>query len=202
MKTRFKLLFLVLTFISFSVWLAGCSESKSNNSIEVSGTVEATQVNINSETAGKIKEVLAEEGSTVSEGQLLAKIDSTIQVLQVQQAEAALSAARESSKQTKTGSREQLIAQARAGVEQVDALLKGARDSSENALDNLNRIKALAQEGGATAQQLSEAQTRYNVAQAQVEAYTAQKKPAFSCFFPSVILILTAKTIFTLSSAV
>lgn len=178
MKTRLKIFFLVLIIMSFSALLAGCSQDENDNRIEVSGTVEATQVSVNSETAGKVREVLVEEGSTVNEGDVLAKIDSTIQALQVQQAEAALSAARESFRQTKTGTREQLIAQARAGVEQVNALLKGAKESSENALDNLNRIKALVSDGGAATQQLSEAQTRYNVAQAQVEAYTAQKKSA------------------------
>ncbi len=178
MRTKLKIIVLVLTMMGFSALLTGCSEMKEEKSIEVSGTVEATQININSEAAGKVKEVMVEEGSTIKEGQVLAKINSTIQALQVQQAEAALSSARESSKQTKTGSREQQIAQARAGVEQVDALLKGAKDSSANALDNLNRIKKLFKEGGATSQQLSEAQTRYNVAQAQVEAYNAQKKSA------------------------
>lgn len=178
MKTKLKTIFMVLTIICLSVWLAGCSESKNDKNLEVSGTVEATQVNINSEIAGKLKEVLIEEGTTIKEGRVLAKIDSTIQALQVQQAEAALASARESSQQTKSGNREQLITQARAGVEQVDALLKGAKESTKNALDNLNRITALVRDGGATTQQLLDAETRYNVAQAQVDAYTAQKKSA------------------------
>lgn len=178
MKTRLRILLLVLALLSFSAWLSGCSESKNENSIEVSGTVEATQISINSEIAGKLKEVLVEEGISIKEGLVLAKIDSTIQALQVQQAESALASARESSKQTKTGSREQQIAQAKAGVEQVDALLKGAKESSANAQDNLKRIELLEKDGGATTQQLLDAQTRNNVAQAQVEAYNAQKKSA------------------------
>lgn len=172
-----KLLILGATVL-LSVSLLGCSKQNEDSNLYVSGTVEATETAISAEAAGKIKEITVEEGNTVQKGTVVARIDSTIQALQVQQAEAALKGAQASSKQTRTGNREELIAQARAGVAQVDALVKGAKESVDNALDNLNRIKTLTADGGATTQQLSDAQTRYETTKAQLEAYQAQRRSA------------------------
>lgn len=172
-----RLLFFGVTVL-LSVSVLGCSKQNTDDNLFVSGTVEATETAISAEAGGKITEITADEGTLVQKGTVVARIESTIQALQVQQAEAALKAAQASAKQTKTGNREELISQARAGVEQVDALVKGAKESMENALDNLNRIKTLAADGGATTQQLTEAQTRYETAKAQVEAYQAQRRSA------------------------
>lgn len=172
-----RMLFLGITVL-MSVTFLGCSKQNTDDNLYVSGTVEATETVISAEAGGKISEIAVEEGAMVQKGMVVARIDSTIQALQVQQAEAALKAAQASSKQTRTGNREELIAQARAGVEQVDALVKGAKESMNNALDNLNRIKSLAADGGATTQQLTEAQTRYDTAKAQFEAYQAQRRSA------------------------
>lgn len=172
-----RVLFFGLTVL-MGISALGCSKQNTDGNLYVSGTVEATEIVISAEAGGKIREITAEEGTMVQKGTVVARIDSTIQALQVQQAEAALKAAQASSKQTRTGNREELIAQARAGVEQVDALVRGAKESTENAFYNLNRIKALTNDGGATIQQLTEAQTRYETAKAQLEAYQAQRKSA------------------------
>lgn len=157
---------------------SGCSTSTNKNGLSASGTVEATETNVNAEVGGKLTEILIGEGSVVKKGDVLARLDSTIQALQVQQAEANLRAAQEKSKETKAGSRAQLISQAQASVQQIASLQQGAQNSVSNALDNLNRVKVLLNEGGATAQQLSDAQNRYETARAQLEAYSAQKKSA------------------------
>lgn len=159
------------------VSISGCGKS-SNDELSASGTVEATEVRINSEVGGKLTDMLMDEGSVVKKGEVLARIDSTVQALQVQQAEASLRIAQEKAKETKAGNRAQLIAQAAANVRQIASLQQGAETSVKNALDNLNRIKVLVNEGGATTQQLSDAQTRYETARAQLEAYAAQKKSA------------------------
>lgn len=159
------------------ILISGCGKSETTG-LSASGTVEATTVNVNAEVGGKLTDVLVEEGSVVKKGDVVARIDSTIQVLQVQQAEANLRVAQEKSRETKAGNRAQLIAQAQAAVQQVASLQQGAETNVKNALDSLNRIKTLVNEGGATTQQLSDAQNRYETARAQLEAYEAQKKSA------------------------
>lgn len=170
--------FFAAAFIVVLVFAAlGCSTSKDQN-ISASGTVEATETNVNAESGGKITEVLVYEGKAVKQGDVLARIDGTVQALQVQQAEAVYRAAQEKARETKTGTRQQLIDQASAAVRQMISLQQGARDSMNNAKENLDRIQALLKEGGATPQQLSDARTRYETAKAQYDAYAAQRKSA------------------------
>ncbi len=180
MKFSKKYIFWLAGIIVAGLILGGIwSNRKSNGpNIPASGTVEATEINVNAETGGKITEVPVEEGQPVNRGDVLGRLDSTVQALQVQQAEAALRAAQEKSKETKTGTREQLIAQAKAGVQQIASLQQGAKQSMDNAKDNLDRIQVLVNEGGATSQQLTNARTQYETARAQYEAYAAQKKSA------------------------
>ncbi|PKM47474.1 MAG: hypothetical protein CVV03_03325 [Firmicutes bacterium HGW-Firmicutes-8] len=156
---------------------SGCGK-KDAGVISASGTVEATEINVNAETGGKVIDLLVDEGSPVKQGEVVGRIDSTILALQVQHAEAVLRSAQEKSRETKTGTREQLVAQARAAVQQVSSLQEGARQTMDNAKDNLDKILALVNEGGATSQQLSNARTQYETAKAQYEAYAAQKKSA------------------------
>lgn len=169
---------IIVALILIAIIASGCNNSGNKNGLSASGTVEATDTNVNAEAGGKLTDILVEEGTMVKEGDVLARIDSTIMALQVQQAEANLRAAQEKSKEVKAGSRTQLISQAQASVQQINSLQQGAQNSVNNALDNLNRTKALFDQGGTTTQQLSDAQNRYETARAQLEAYSAQKKSA------------------------
>lgn len=170
MMNRRKIFLLIVIIFAAAVIIAGCGQ-KDADRIAASGTVEATEININAETGGKITEVLVDEGKTIKQNDVLARLDSSVQALQVQQAEAALRAAQEKSKETKTGTRGQLITQAQAAFQQMTSLQSGAKDSMDNARANLSRTNTLLKEGGVTPQQLSDAQTRYETAKAQYEAY-------------------------------
>jgi len=166
--------FFCLIVIAVFIFITpGCGE-KNTEHIRASGTIEASELNVHAESGGKIVDVKVAEGIIVKEGDILGNLDSTIKALQVQQAEAALKSAQEKSKETRTGSREQMIAQAEANLQQITALRQGAGQSMENAGENLARIEALYNEGGTTIQQLSDARTRYETAKAQYEAYSAQ----------------------------
>ena len=168
---------IIICLILVAIIVVGCSE-KPEEGLSASGTVEATDTNANAEIGGKLTDILVEEGSMVKKGDVLAKTDSTIQALNIQQAKATLRAAQEKSKEVKAGSRTQLISQAQASVKRIASLQQGAQNNVENASDNLNRTKALFEKGGTTAQQVSDAQNRYETAKAQLEAYSAQKQSA------------------------
>ncbi len=168
----------LLVIFSLAAFLVTGCDNRAAKTIYVSGTIEATESSVNAETGGRITEIAVDEGSKVKKGDVLARIDSTVQALQVQQAEAALRAAQEKTKEVKKGTREQLITQAQKAVSQMSSLQQGARQTMENARENLARIRALFEEGGATSQQLSNAQTQFETAKAQYDAYTAQKESA------------------------
>jgi len=163
--------------VSFLLTATGCG-SKTGDGIHVSGTVSATEVNVNAETGGRITDITVEEGVYVKKGEVLGRLDSKVQALQVNKAEAGLRAAVEKASETKSGNREQLIAQAQFTVNQFDSLQQGARHTMQNAGETVERLKRLFAEGGATQQQLSDAETGLAAAKAQYESYGSQKRSA------------------------
>lgn len=169
------LVFVILISI-FSV--TGCGNEKAGANLEASGTIEADEVNLSAEIGGKITEIRVSEGQSVKSGDLVGHIDSTIPALQVQQADAAVRAARAKANETKAGNRTQLIQQAKASLQQISALRDGAKKSMENAEQNLKRVQTLYEGGAATEAQLTSAQTQSDVAGSQYQAYAAQYKAA------------------------
>jgi len=99
----------------------------------VSGTVEAREVDISPKIAGRIDLIYADEGDTVSDGELLLQMDDRQLRLQVQQAEAGLKAAQETLADLKAGAREEEIASARAAYEAAKAAYKKAKNDLKRA---------------------------------------------------------------------
>ncbi|MBU7005389.1 HlyD family secretion protein [Phosphitispora fastidiosa] len=163
--------------VSFLFTASGCG-SKTDDGIHVSGTVSAAEVTVSAETGGRITDITVQEGVYVKRGEVLGRLDSKVQALQVNKAEAGLRAAVEKARETKSGSREQLIAQAEFTVNQFDSLQQGARHTMQNAGETLERLKRLFAEGGATQQQLSDAETGLAAAKAQYESFASQKGSA------------------------
>lgn len=115
---RYPLSFLFTTVAG--LLLLGCSHT-AENSIEASGTIEGTDVNISSEVTGKIKAVRVEEGTPVSKGDTLALIDDADYQLQLQQAEANAAAADAQYRLAVEGSRKEDIIQAESGFKTAEA---------------------------------------------------------------------------------
>lgn len=70
---------------AFLLVLSACNSNQ--NSLSLSGSVEASQINVNSEVAGKIVKLNKNEGEKVSKDDILAEIDSSLQELTVKQQE-------------------------------------------------------------------------------------------------------------------
>ncbi len=70
------------------------SQNNAASQLNASGTIEATDVNVAPELAGKVKDVLTDEGHTVKTGDVLMHLDDTLLQAQKQQALAALSVAK------------------------------------------------------------------------------------------------------------
>jgi HlyD family secretion protein len=98
-----------------------------------------------------VVEILAEEGDTVSKGQVLARLDSS--EIDIQLAQNAASLARNDASQL----------QAKNQIEQAEI-------SRERALSNLNRTKKLRSTGVSTVEQFDQRQAEYDLAAAQLDA--------------------------------
>ena len=81
--------YLLSLIIAVSPLLYSCSPNNSNL-IESTGTVEATEVDIRTEAAGRILELFFDEGDWVKRGDILAQIDQDKRKIELAQANAQL----------------------------------------------------------------------------------------------------------------
>lgn len=128
--------------------------------ITASGTIEATEVNIESKVTGRIEQIRADEGDRVTEGQLLVQIETREIEAQVRGAEAQVEAARANLSNLEAGSREQEIKKAEAALEEADANLEKTRTDRDR-LDRLHNDKVVSD------QEWERARTSYDVAVAK-----------------------------------
>lgn len=169
-----KILILVSIFSVFLLY--GCNEGTNGNKITVSGTIESTEVNVASETAGKIDAVKVEEGDLVKDKQLLVALENKSAEFMVNQARAALNAAKAKADEVSKGSRSQQIKQAQAQVQQFIAMRDGADKAMKNSLDLKDALEKAVTQGNATSIDILKAEGQYQVALAQYKAYDAQVK--------------------------
>lgn len=101
--------------------------NKEKNVIEVSGNIEAKQVNIGAEVMGRIDELKKQEGDEVKNDEEVAKINDELLQTQVDQAKAALDAAQSSPLASQNTTQ---IALAQANVNLAEQNLKKATISS------------------------------------------------------------------------
>ncbi len=160
--------------------------------LSVSGSVQAeSRVDVSSKIPGRVVEVLGQEGSAVRRGQVLVRLDASDAQAQLQQAEAALAAARarvpqaslavELAEQT---AREQLrqaeagLAAARSQLEAAEAQVAATASARAVAELDLQRFQQLFSQGAIASQQLDAARSAAEAARAQHEAAQAQRQAA------------------------
>lgn len=169
MKRRGVLMILAAVLVGTmitAVWL-GAEVGKGDGTLTTSGTIEATEIPVAAEVAGKVVQVAAEEGQRVVAGDVLVKLDPTALGIQVEQAQAALKLA------------EARLAEARVGprpsqVRQVEELARQAAAALDGARKNYETVKQLYDQGVAPRTQLDAATTQLHTAEAQARAARAQ----------------------------
>lgn len=127
---------------------ASCSPDKDRP--DGSGTVECTQVRIAPEVGGRLATVLFKEGDAVTNGQVLATLDTRSFQFRVDEARAALAQARAQADLAQAGSRKEDILRAQAQTHEADV-------TANNAATEAKRIEALFAQGSATLKQRDDA---------------------------------------------
>jgi HlyD family secretion protein len=164
-----KAVMICLVIISFC--LNGCA-GKNENKIVASGNIEATEIQVAAETAGRLLTVNAGEGNKINEGDLLAKVDASAAVLKLKEAEAMVQAAEAGLRDMKTGARRQEVTEVMAAVEQAQAKKQAALVEASNASKEWERIKELYNAGAVSEQELDRLSTLHEVS--QVKLYEAE----------------------------
>jgi HlyD family secretion protein len=158
-KSRYALLVTLLL-------VTACQATNgATNANRFSGVIEGTKVNVVTEIGGRITDLTADQGDTVTAGQRIVTLDEGALLAQVKQAQAAVSAAEANLTQVKAGSRQEAIEAAAAAVQQAEAEQAGAALTLSNTLklrDNPQQLDAqldavrsgvkLAEQGVAVAQ--------------------------------------------------
>src|SRR5918996_2104465 len=133
------------------------------------GRIEATQIDIAARIAGRVREILADEGDFVTAGQVLARMDTNVLEAQRREAEAQLARAKIAVETAKS-----LVTQReseRAAAEAVVAQREAEQDAAQR---RLARTAQLAERGTAPIQQLDDDRAQAQAAQAAVGAAQAQ----------------------------
>ncbi len=175
---------LILSCLVTAILLSGCSSATSTSTI-TSKTTKSIKENTNtqflmggkiatneeaditSKVSAKVSEILVDLGSTVKEGDIIIKLDTTDLQGQVDQAQAALNTAKANLTNAQNSTRPEQLAQAQASLD-------SASQSYETTKKNYDRIQALLNEEAATQQQLDTANQQLSAAEAQYK--TAQEQ--------------------------
>ncbi|MEJ2157888.1 MAG: HlyD family efflux transporter periplasmic adaptor subunit [Desulfobacteraceae bacterium] len=142
--------------------------------LNLSGTIEVTQVELAFKIPGRLLERLVDEGDRVTAGQIVARLDDVDQKLQVARAQAQAAAAKALLAQLESGSRAQEVARARAQLQQAGAAAKAAESRLKLAQDDVARSKALRAQDVISQQKFDELQTVYETAFNSRRAAAAQ----------------------------
>lgn len=160
------------------------------------GRIEAVEVDIATKTAGRIKEILIQEGDLVRAGQVLARMDTATLRAQLREAKAQLQQARigiETAKSQVT-QREAEKAAAQAVVAQRNAELDAARR-------RLARTEELAPQGAVSTQALDDDRAQVQSATAAVNAAEAQVAAANAALAFARSQVIAAQSIVEAMSA-
>jgi HlyD family secretion protein len=163
-KTHLIVILLVLVAVLAGIWLWQSSRLKaSENELVLYGNVDIRQVDLAFNAYERILGVLAEEGDSVEEGQLLATLETERLAHELSRAKALEQSQREVVAALEAGTRPEEIRKAQADV-------KAAEAEANNAAINYDRMKSLADEGFVTIQHTDDAKASAEEATARLQA--------------------------------
>jgi HlyD family secretion protein len=155
-------LILVIVVLGVIGWLTSKPQK-----IILQGDVEAREYRISSKVPGRISQFLAEEGDTVSKGQLVVLIDSPEVQAKVKQANAGSMAANAQNQKANQSARSEL-------VQGAYEMWQKARVGSDIALKSYTRIQNLYNQEVVSAQKRDEVKAQYDAALATEKAAKSQ----------------------------
>lgn len=147
------------------VLLVGCTPAE--NGVTGSGTVEATEIVVTARSQGVLNSVEVEQGSTVREGDVLARVERDDLELQRDQAEQRLESARAQLDLLLAGAQSEDLRQAQARLAQAEHAFELARKSHD-------RIQRLYAAGSTTSSELDRAVAEFEQARSGVALAQAQ----------------------------
>ncbi|MDS1030848.1 HlyD family efflux transporter periplasmic adaptor subunit [Bacillota bacterium LX-D] len=167
----------VFTIAIFS----GCSQKKQEEVF--TGSIEAKTFNVQSEVAGQVLELQAEEGAVVHKGQVIARLEDKDLKIKLQEAQANLKLAQSKLAEAKAGTRAAQVHEAQAQLKQIRATMEGIKNNLHTEQKTLQDYQTLLANEAINEKQVAAQQSKvdsleaqYNSLQAQIEAAQARLK--------------------------
>ncbi len=169
-RSRSRVLVSAFGLILVVLVTASCSQTTADTVPDkLAGYLESSTVTVSPEIRGRLVEVLADEGDTVTEGQVLARLDDSHLRLEMAQAGAAVTRAEAELALLKASVRPVDVSRAEANVTYAQAAL----DAAESALRDANTLKDTPQQSDLDIAQ-AEAEVTETSARASAARHAAQ----------------------------
>jgi HlyD family secretion protein len=159
----------ILLFVLCASMAPACGNDEANDTVRVSGHVEATEVQVASEVGGQLLELRVAEGDRVKRGDLIARLDSRDTELQLDRAGAERQAADAQLRLLLAGSRAEDIRQAEAQVEAAETDAAAAQAELKAAEADLARFESLLRANAGSEKQRDDARVRAEVSRERVQ---------------------------------
>ena len=154
---------------AFVAWQSLKPEGLPDGFASSNGRIEATEIDVAAKIAGRVREILVDEGDFVTAGQVLARIDTSVLEAQRLEAEAQLARTKIAVETARS-----VVTQREAERAAAEAVVAQREAESEAARRRLARTEELAQRGTAPIQQLDDDRAQFQAAEAAVSAAQAQ----------------------------
>lgn len=155
--------------VAFLVAAAACRERAPADRVRVSGQVEATDVQVAPEVAGRLIDLRVDEGDRVAAGQLIARLDTADTELALRRAKADRDQAAAQYSLVQAGPRVEDIRQAEAEVASADADASAAQAELASADADVERFENLLTANSGSRKQRDDAVTRRDVARQRLQ---------------------------------
>jgi HlyD family secretion protein len=166
MKRARKIIIPVVLLVTIAMtvgWRLQATREDQPNGLTLFGNVEIRDAQLAFKEPERITRVLVDEGDRVTEGQVLATLDTDRLKAQIEEAKAAIEAQSEVVKRLENGTRKEEIEQAQAQVAASDARYR-------NEKQRLQRLQETTATGATSRQDYDDVRARVEVEQAQLQA--------------------------------
>ena len=150
--------------------VVACGKNQPAAAPRVSGHVEATDVTVAPDVAGRILELRPKEGDRITAGDVVARLDTRDTELQLRRAAADRAAAVAQLRLLQAGTRAEDIRQAEAQVQAAEADVAAIDADLRSAELDLQRFESLLQANAGSRKQRDDAQARVDVARGRQRA--------------------------------
>jgi HlyD family secretion protein len=181
MKKRVAIIVVVLAAAGLTIGLLkNRAARRANGPLQLYGNVDIREANLGFRVAGKLKEMLKDEGDGVAAGDVLARLDPAPFQRELDEAQAQVASLQARVRLLEAGYRTQEVAQARAVVNEREV-------TKTNAERLYNRQEELFRSGAASVQDRDDAEARYREAAARLKSVQEQLSVQEAGFRPEEI---------------